>query len=63
MLHTKLRGYRPTVSGVETFKAFLLSIDRRPSWTFDQHFISMHLKAYIQNLVKNVNVIPEESTF
>ena len=64
MLHTKFRGNPPAGSG-EDFEGFY------HIWTWrscDQHhintiFISMYLKAYIQNLVKNCPLVSEKSKF
>ena len=71
MLHTKLRGIRPTGSKRRRiFKVFNHLCAWRPSWSCDQHhinkfsiIISMYLKVYIQNLIKNGLVVSEKSKF
>ena len=68
MLLTKFCGNRPSGSGGEDFfKDFYHVWAWWPSWSCDQHhiknFISMYLKSYIQNLVKNGPVVSEKSMF
>ena len=68
MLHTKFRGNHPAGSGEEDFEGFYHIWAWLPSWSCDQHhindfFISMYLKAYIQNLVRNGPVVSEKSIF
>ena len=66
MLHTKSHGNWSTGSK-EDFKAFLLYIDKEAIWPCDQHyihiFISLYLKAYLQNLVKKGQVVSEKNMF
>ena len=67
MLHTKFRGNRPTVPEKKMFEGFLPYVWAwQPSWSCDHHhvkqiFISLYLKAYIQNLVQNGPVVSEQS--
>ena len=67
MLHTKFRGNRPAGSR-EVFEGILpymcMAAILVMRLTSDQYiFISMYLKAYIQNLVTNGPVIFEKSMF
>ena len=56
MLHTKFRGNRPAGSSEEDFELFLPYVGMAAilvEWSASYKiFISMYLKAYIQNLVK-----------
>ena len=69
MLHTKFCGNRQAGSGEEDFlKGFHHIWAWRPSWVmqpapYQQFFISMYPKAYMQNLVKNGPVVSEKSMF
>ena len=67
MLHTKFRGNRSAGFG-EDFEEFLPYMAWRPSWSCDQHHILIYFhfqapKIYIQNLVKNGQVVSEKSKF
>ena len=68
MLHTKLCGNRPASSGEKDFFRILAMYG--PGGHLDhvtriisKIFISIYLKAYIQNLVKNGPVVSEKSMF
>ena len=50
MLHTKFRGNRPAGSGEEYFEGFLTYKGVMASC--HQIFVSLYLKAFIQNLVQ-----------
>ena len=67
MLHTKLRGNRPTFRRRRFLKVFYHIWAWWPSWSCDQHhdqiFISMYLKAFIQNLVQIGTVVSEKIQF
>ena len=63
MLHTKIRGNRPTGSG--DFEGFLPYIGVVASLVMEpaschQIFISLYLKAFIQNLVQIGTVVSEK---
>ena len=65
MLHTKFCGNRPAGSGEEDV-CFYHIWAWRQSWSCGHHhvnilFISLYLKAYIQNLVQNGPVVSEKS--
>ena len=68
MLHTKFRENRPTVSAVEAFRRVFtiyghgghLGHVTRIMLNF---FISLYLKAFIQNLVQNGPVVSEKIRF
>ena len=68
MLHIKFCGNRPAGSGEEDFLSVLPYKDMAailvtlPA-SYQQIFIFMYLKAYIQNLVKNDIVVSEKSMF
>ena len=65
MLQTKFRENQPTGSG-EDFEGFYHIWACRPSWSCDQNqqiFISLYLKAFIQNLVQNGTVVSEKIRF
>ena len=58
MLHTKFRGNRPAGSGEEDFEGFLpymgvAAILVISPASCHQIFISLYLKAFMQNLVQN----------
>ena len=66
--YTKFRGNRPAGSSKEDFELFLPYMGMAAilvKWpaSYQNIFISMYLKAYIQNLVKNGRVISEKSMF
>ena len=68
MLNTKFCGNRPAGSGEEDF--FLIFTMYGPGGhlghvtsIISKIFISMYLKAYTQNLVKNGTVVSEKSMF
>ena len=67
MLYTKFRGNRPAGSGKEDLKGFYHMWARRPSWSWDHHhgqiFISLHLKAFINNLVQIGKEVSEKIRF
>ena len=68
MLHTKFRGNQPAGSGEEDFEGFLTYMGMAAilvMWpaSYQQIFISIYLKAYIKNLVKNNPVVSEKSMF
>ena len=57
MLHTKFRGNRPAGSGEEYFEGFLtykgvMAIFVMRPASCHQIFVSLYLKAFIQNLVQ-----------
>ena len=68
MLHTSFRGNWPAGSGEEDFKGFLPYIGMvailvmRPA-SCQQIFISLYLKACIQNLVQIGTVVSEKIRF
>ena len=68
MLHTKFCEYWPAYSGEEDiFKVFTIyghggHLGHVTS-IISKIFISMYLKAYIQNLVQNWPVVSEKSVF
>ena len=68
MLHTKLRGIRPTGSGENIFDWFLpyrgmaAILVMRPV-SCHQIFISLYLKAFIQRLVQIGTVVSEKIQF
>ena len=68
MLDTKFRLNRPAGSGKEDFLRVLpymgiAAILVMGPASYQQIFISMYLKGYTQNLVKNAQVISEKSMF
>ena len=68
MLHTKFRGNRPAGSGEEDFKGFLPYVDMAAILVIGpdschQIFISLYLKALIQNLVQTGSVVSEKISF
>ena len=68
MLHTKLRGNRPTGSGVEDFKGFLPYVGMAAILVMGpaschQMFISLYLKAFIKNLVQIGKEVYEKIRF
>ena len=68
MLLTKFRENRPAGSEEDFLKGFYHIWAWRPSWSCDQHhvkqiFISLYLKAFIQNLVQNGPVVSEKIRF
>ena len=68
MLHTKFNGNRPAGSGEEDFLRFLpyMSMAANLAMLPASHlqiFISLYLKAFIQNLVQNGSVVSEEIWF
>ena len=68
VLHTNVHGNWSTGSKVEDFYGFLPYMGKEAIWSCDQHyidffFISLYLKAYIQNLVKNGLVVSEKNKF
>ena len=67
MLHTKVCGNQPAGSGEEDLKGFTIyghgcNLGHVTNIIL-MIFISMYLKAYIQNLVKNGPVVSEKSIF
>ena len=69
MLHTKIHGNRPTGSGKEDFESFFLPymdlaaiLVMLPA-TCHQIFISLYLKAFIQNFVRIGTVVSEKIQF
>ena len=68
MLHTKLCGKRPAGSGEEDIEEFLpymgvaAILVMRPA-SCHQIFISLYLKAFIQNLVQIGRVVSEKIQF
>ena len=68
MRHSKIRGNRPASSGEEDFKGLLpymgmvAILVRRPA-SCHQMFISLYLKAFIQNLVHIGTVISGKIKF
>ena len=68
MLHTKFRGNRPACSGEEDFKGFLPYVGMAAVLVMGpalchQIFISLYLKAFIQNLVQIGKVVSEKIRF
>ena len=63
MLHTKFRINRPAGSGEEDFKGFYHIWARQPSWSCNQIFISLYLKAFTKNLVQIGKVVSEKIRF
>ena len=65
MLHTKFRGNRPAGSGEEDFKGLLPYVGMAAILVMGpaschQTFISLYLKAFINNLVKIGKVVSEK---
>ena len=68
MLHTKFHGNRPAGSGEEDFEGFssymgAVAILVMGPASCHQIFISLYLKAFIQNLVQNDIIISEKIWF
>ena len=68
MLHTKFCGNQPAGSGEEDFEGFLPYIGVAAILVMSpaschQIFISLYLKAFIQNLVQNGTVVSEKIWF
>ena len=68
MLHTKFRGNPPVGSGEEDFwrvLPYMGMVAILVMWpaSYQQIFISMCLKAYIQNLFKNAQAVSDKSMF
>ena len=69
MLHSNFRGNRPTSAGEEDFGRVLTiyghggHLGQVTSIILMSFIISMYLKAYIQNVVKNGPVVSEISMF
>ena len=66
MQHTKFSGNRPAGSNEEDFEGFFTIYGHgghlgHVNNSYKQIFISIYLKAYIQNLVKNALVFSEKS--
>ena len=68
MLHTKLRGNRPTGSGDKIFQGFLPYMGVGPSWSCDQHHVIRFSfpctrKLSLKNLVQIGAVVSEKIRF
>ena len=68
MLHTKFRGNQPAGSGEGDFKRFLpymgmAAILVISTASCNQIFISLYLKTFLQNLVRNCTVVSEKIRF
>ena len=68
MIHTKFRRNQPVVSGEEDFKGFLPYVGMAAILVMGpaschQTFISLYMKAFIQNLVHIGKVVSEKILF